>query len=54
MGLSFLCCEYVLLPLVNNKADWPIARQDKVRRDNQTKDLDEEGYTPERREPAAQ
>ena len=30
--------EYVLLSLVNKEADWPIARQDKVRRDNQTED----------------
>ena len=31
-------CEYALLSLVNKEADWPIARQDKVRWDNQTED----------------
>ena len=36
-------CEYASLSLINNKAVWPIARQDKVRWDNQTEDWDKEG-----------
>lgn len=42
--LSVLC-EYVLLSLVNNKAVWPVAGQDKVRQGNQTEDWDEEGQS---------
>ena len=42
---SFVCCDYALLSLVNNKTDWPIARQDKIRWDNQTEDRDEERQT---------
>lgn len=30
--------EYTLLSLINKEADWPIARRDKVRQDNQTED----------------
>ena len=29
-------CEYVLFSLVNKEADWPIARQVKIRQANQT------------------
>ena len=33
-------CEYVLFSLVNKEADWPIARQDQVRQDNQTENAE--------------
>ena len=32
-----VCCESALLSLVNNQADCPTARQDKVRQESQTK-----------------
>lgn len=32
-------CEYVLLLLVNKKADWPIERQKKARSESQTEKL---------------
>ena len=37
-------CEYVLFSLVNKEADWPIARRDKVRWDNQTEDTGIKGW----------
>ena len=36
--INFVHCKYVLLSLVNKKADWPIARQAEVRRESQTED----------------
>ena len=41
---------YALLSMVNNKADWPVARQDKVRWGNQIDDWDEEGQSWERQQ----
>ena len=45
LWITFLYSEYVLLSLVNDKVVWPIAGQDKVRRDNQIEDWDEEGQS---------
>ena len=33
-------CEYVLLLLLNKKADWPMARQNKARWESQTKNTE--------------
>ena len=38
-------CEYVLLSLANDKADWPMARQDEVGQHNKSGGSDEEGQS---------